>query len=338
MIDIIGVPFDLAGAKRGSALGPMVLRHTRFAQQLENLGYDITDCGDVTPGGEGSQLDGLNHFAGTLETLKGTKAAVSESLRRGALPLVLGGDHSISIGSVSAALEHYGDSLGLLWLDAHADVHTANTSSSRNIHGMSVGALLRMAAPGDTTKNAEWRRLLEEVVPQNGLKADRTGYIGLRDLDPAEMQAVAQLSTSTFVATMQDIDSDGMEATFDRLRRWMAGKPIQHLWVSFDIDVLDPVWAPGTGTPAPGGLTYREGHFVAERLHEMFSSNANNYQLAGVDIVETNTMLDEHNASAKLSTEWTASLFGKRILGPVPLPKELLIAPQAESHSDRVPR
>ncbi|MCC6403598.1 MAG: arginase [Fimbriimonadaceae bacterium] len=319
MLDVIGVPFDLCGRHLGSRLGPISLR---LAGLVPGLGQivgeeNVRDLGDVVAVDERAEVE--RGEAGKLlcETLVSLKARVAESCHHGRVPVVLGGDHSLTIGSLSAALEVYGDKLGVLWIDAHADCNSPATSPSGNIHGMPLAALTGTDAPcrEDVAWREEldllWPRLLE-LSAKSPLDPNHAAWIGLRDVDPGEARFIARASRS-FVATMQTVDTLGLGPTLDSFWEWAANSGLEKIWVSFDVDSLDPIFAPGTGTAVRGGFSYREGHLIAETLHEGFVSHAGP-SLAGLDVVEVNPLRDHANTTAGIAFEWVRSFFGETIL------------------------
>jgi arginase len=319
VLEIVGAPFDLCGPHHGTRCGPLALRLAGLIPQLEALvgQGQVRDLGDAVP------LDGIlpgkrdECDAAGLRTFRALREAVVGSLERGALPLVLGGDHSITLGSASAALAHHGEGLGVLWIDAHADYNAPDTTPSGNLHGMPLGVLTGREGKSPADKpwaadlDALWPQLLELCGPGR-LRHDHIAWLGLRDVDEGEVWHMLD-GPPGFVATMQGIDRDGLGNTMERLWEWAANSKVEHVWISFDVDVLDPVFAPGTGTAVRGGLTYREAHLVAEMLYEGFSASAGP-RLAGVDVVEVNPLRDTANATAQVAIEWVLSLFGKTIL------------------------
>jgi arginase len=312
MIHLIGAPFDLCGRRVGSALGPAALRLANILPELTRLDQ-TEDLGDIQFERSLAPGAGLRNFDAALSAYQNVKRTVSASLSLGAKPIVMGGDHSISIGSVSAALEATQGDLAVLWIDAHADLNVPGTSPSGNLHGMPLAALLGLRADGDTAADRQWQRLLESVVPATRLAPNRVGWIGLRDVDAPERNAIDQLEGS-FATTMHDIDRYGIERVVDELHAWMGRNGASNIWISFDVDSLDPVLAPGTGTMVRGGLNYREGHLLSEMLHEKITGFSQPYRLLGLDIVEVNPVLDQANYTAINAVEWACSLFGKRIL------------------------
>jgi arginase len=296
-IAIIGVPIDLGAGRRGVDMGPSAVRYTGLHVRLEALGYQVRDLGnlpapmvetsEVPP--PGAKLRYLEPIAALCEALAGTVAA---SVEQGRLPVVLGGDHSLSIGSVSGSAR--GRSLGLIWIDAHADFNTAETTPSGNIHGMSVAALTGRGHP-----------LLTGLAARTpAIRPEHVALVGVRDLDPREREALR--ASGIHVATMHEVDRRGMAAVVDEAAR-VVTRGTDGFHLSFDLDVLDPREAPGVGTPVSGGISRREAHLAMEIL-------AQSGGIRSLDLVEVNPILDERNATAELAAELLLSALGKRIL------------------------
>ena len=299
-VDIIGVPLDLGADRRGVDMGPSALRIAGLGDRLAALGYVVTDRGNLEapvretrhPGDAGKKY--IDDIAGVCRRLFETAAT---SLAAGTLPLVLGGDHSLSAGSVAAsaaAARQRDERLGLLWIDAHGDMNTPRTSPSGNVHGMPLAALL---GPEPAELSA-----IGGVSP--AVDAARTVLIGVRNLDPAEREQV--VASAIHVFTMKDIDRLGMARVAERAIE-LAGRDTDGLHVSFDLDVCDPAIAPGVGTPVRGGISYREAHLVMETV-------ADSGRLRALDLVELNPTLDDRNATAELGVELVLSALGLRIL------------------------
>ena len=292
---LLGVPMDLGAGRRGVDMGPSALRLARLAGALEALGHDVSDLGNVeVPVAESMDSlpdSGELRFADAIAaTCSGAMARLGE-LPDGSFPIALGGDHSISMGTVPGAAG--AARVGLLWVDAHADLNTPATSPSGNVHGMPVAHLLGW---GDERFTALWgggaRVRPEDLV-----------YLGLRSVDPAEREMIEEAGLAAF--SMKEIDERGIaEVAGEALE--MLGD-VERLHVSFDADVLDPSLAPGVGTPVKGGLDYREAHLLMELLAE-------SGRVTSLDLVEVNPMLDRRNETAETLVELTASLLGKRIL------------------------
>lgn len=315
MIDLIGAPFDLCGLRAGSRLGPAALRLAGLAEALANLGYAVNDTNDILgPVGsltESTQDGGLRNLRPLIQAVTSLRAATASSLIEGNTPIVLGGDHTLVVGSVAAALNHFGDSMAVLWIDAHADVNTPGSSATGNVHGMPVAALAGLPSETEGVQDEEWELLQAALGSGPRLRLDRTAWYGLRDVDSPERGRLEGLAI-----TMHDIDRHGVVTTLHSVDRWLRSIGASYLWISFDVDALDPLLAPGTGTAVRGGLSYREAHLMAELLREALDAKDCPYRLAGLDIVETNPIVDAYNQTAVIAVEWVASLFGKTILGP----------------------
>lgn len=309
MLEIIGAPFDLCGSRRGSRLGPSAIRLAGIKQVLTHLGFEVEDQGDLPCDLSSGAPHPTEDFAKLLEIMGHVRRATAEALERNSIPLVLGGEHTISVAAISAALAHFGQGLAVLWIDAHADLNTPGTSATGNIHGMPLAALAGLPSGSEGEKDLNWRRLLDKLGPSR-LDLSHLSWYGLRDVDLGERPRLQGLTH-----TMHDIDRRGIQATLGEFDHWMRYEGHTHLWVSFDVDALDPILAPGTGTAVRGGLSYREAHLVAELLREQLDTRNCPYRLAGVDVAETNPIYDTMNQTAVMATEWVASLFGQTILG-----------------------
>lgn len=292
-VKIIGIPMDLGQNRRGVDMGPSVLRLAGLQARLERLGLSVVDHGNVpVPIAEEAAVEGTER---RIKAVAEVCQAVYEFGRKCAahrdFALFLGGDHSISIGTVAAAAQD--EKIGLLWIDAHADFNTPESSLSGNIHGMPVAALIGEGAP----------ELVNVGYPGAKLRPSQVVMIGIRDLDTIERQRLS--SSGIHVFTMRHIDEFGMASVarqaLDRLRH------VSRIHVSLDMDSLDPDEAPGVGTPVPGGLSYREAHLLMEMLSD-------SKRVQSCDIVEINPILDNVNHSAELAVELVASLLGQRIL------------------------
>lgn len=300
-VHIIGVPLDLGGGRRGVDMGPSAFRIAGLGDRLAALGYTIVDKGDLAaPIPETQrQRDERKKYIGDIAKVCQKLYQMSlASLEEGAMPLVLGGDHSLAAGSVAGSAEWAKRNqtlpIGLLWVDAHGDMNTPATSLSGNVHGMPLAALL-----GD--EPAELSRIggfTPKVLPEH------TAIIGVRNLDDREKIAVRDSRVHVF--TMKDIDRQGIASIVEQAVA-VAGKGTAGIHVSFDMDVCDPLIAPGVGTPVKGGLDYREAHMVMEIV-------ADSKLLAALDLVEVNPTLDVQNATAQLGTELALSALGMEIL------------------------
>jgi arginase len=297
---IIGVPLDLGGNRRGVDMGPSALRITGLADRIRALGHDVVDAGDVDV-----PLPELCEIGDANEKYAGPIAAVCEELCervyaglvQGRVPVSIGGDHSLAMGSVAGVGRHFkerGHRLGLLWFDAHGDMNTPASTNSGNVHGMSLAHLLGL---GD-------QRLASVGGFRGKVQAENVSLIGVRDLDAREKKLLAESGVNVF--TMKDIDRRGLSTVIEQAIE-VASRGTDGLHASFDIDVVDPSLAAGVGTPKKGGLTYREAHLCMEMV-------ADSKRLVGIDLVEVNPILDVRNATAELGTELLLSALGKRIL------------------------
>lgn len=300
-VHLIGVPLDLGAGRRGVDMGPSAFRIAGLGERVAGLGYSVLDKGDLTTPIPETQVANEAHkkyireIAAVCERLY---AVSREAFRDGAIPLVLGGDHSLGAGSVAAASawarEARQQPIGLIWVDAHGDMNTPATSLSGNVHGMPLAALL-----GD--EPAELSRIggfSPKVSPAH------TVLVGVRNLDEREKDAVRRSAVHVF--TMKDIDRQGIASIVEQAVR-LASEETAGIHVSFDMDVCDPAIAPGVGTPVKGGLDYREAHMVMEIV-------ADCGRLTSLDMVEVNPTLDVRNATAQLGTELVLSALGMKIL------------------------
>jgi len=299
-IHIIGVPLDLGGGRRGVDMGPSAFRIAGLGERMTTLGCQVFDRGDLEvpipevrhPGDDNKRY--VDDIAAVCESLFSTAAA---ALADGGLPLVLGGDHSLAAGSVAATAawaRERGGRIGLIWVDAHGDMNTPASTTSGNVHGMPLAALLG----SDPTELAGIGGFHPKIDPAH------TVLIGVRNLDDKEKQRVRDSRIHVF--TMMDVDRSGIAAVIERAIQ-LAGDGTAGLHVSFDLDVCDPSIAPGVGTPVKGGLDYREAHMVMEVL-------ADSGRLVGLDMVEVNPTLDVRNSTAELGTELVLSALGMKIL------------------------
>jgi len=294
-IDIIGVPIDLGADRRGVDMGPSAIRYAHLHRELAKTGHTFEDCGNLeVPIAEMCSISepNLKFIDCIVPMARRAAGAVATSLQQGHFPLVLGGDHSIALGSIRGAARH--KKLGVIWVDAHADFNTAQTTPSGNIHGMPLAALCGL---GD----ARLVQLWDESVPV--LDPRRVVVVGARDLDDGEKRNLQQ--AGVMVMGMEQIDRLGM---FQALEKALAHvlRGVDGIYLSFDVDSLDPRHAPGVGTPVTGGLTYREAHLACEMVAETG-------KLVGMDLVEVNPILDVQNQTAALAVELAVSALGRRI-------------------------
>ncbi|MBL8227173.1 MAG: arginase [Bryobacterales bacterium] len=299
-IAVIGAPLDLGAGRRGVDMGPSAIRVASLDAKLESLGYQVEDLGNVDikqaeslPKGrqDARYLPEIAHTCRRLATM------VEKAASAGKLPLVLGGDHSLAIGTVSGIARHYRKKkrhVGLIWVDAHADMNTPKTSPSGNIHGMPLACLIGKG-PEELTHIYNYA---PKVDPKN------VALVGLRDIDALERTHVNDSGVRAF--TMRDIDERGLRSVMEEaVEIACAGTDGFHL--SFDMDSVDPEFAPGVGTPVRGGITYREAHLAMEIVND-------SEQMVSMEFVEVNPVIDEVNRTAELAVELAMSAMGKRIL------------------------
>jgi arginase len=314
VVEAIGVPFDLCGKRMGSRLGPAAVRLAGLEEAFDELKVDFAWGGDLKSCSEDlEKTRDLEEFDPLQNCIAELKKRTDASLKIGYTPLVIGGDHAIVMGSIAAGLNHFGEKMALLWIDAHADVNTPATSTTGNIHGMPVAALLALESGVEDERKAMWDGLLQTLGP-NRLQMEHMAWLGLRDVDPPERSLIRD-NGQCLASTMYDVDRYGLIWELRRLDVWMRTQGATHLWISFDVDAMDPILAPGTGTAVTGGFSYREAHLIAEVLYEMLNAPGCPYQLAGIDVVEINPLFDQNNETAKMAVQWIGSLFGKSILG-----------------------
>jgi arginase len=298
-IEILGVPMDLGAARRGVEMGPSAVRLARLAARLEHLGHVVVDTGDVAV--PTRETLGLARGIEYLETIADVCRALAERthamVERGSVPLVLGGDHSIAAGSVAgvaAARARRGERIGLVWLDAHGDLHVPTSSESGNVHGMPLAHLVGHG-------HAALAHLLS---PDPAVLPQHVAIIGARDLDPAERDHAREWGVRIY--TMREIDERGMRAVLQEAIG-LVSDGTAGIHVSLDLDFVDPKEAPGVGTPVRGGATWREAHLAMETL-------CDTGRVVAMDLVEVNPVLDEFNHTAELAVGLVASAFGQRIL------------------------
>jgi arginase len=299
-IRVIGVPLDLGQSRRGVDMGPSAVRVAGLEARLEELGHVVEDGGNVAVAIPEQKKVGDPHAKYLKEiTATCTKHAelVLKTLDSGIVPLVLGGDHSVAAGTVAGVSEFYrrqGQRIGLIWIDAHTDINTPESSPSGNVHGMPLAAITGLG-PAEL---ANIFNFSPKVSPDNCV------LVGVRDIDAVEKENVRRAGIEVF--TMRDIDERGMRTVMEEALR-AAGRGTQGYHVSLDMDWVDPEDAPGVGTPVRGGATYREAHLAMEII-------ADHGRMLSFEIVEVNPVIDEHNRTAVLAVELALSAFGKKIL------------------------
>lgn len=297
-VQIIGVPIDLGASRRGVDMGPSAMRLSSLVEQLRRIGVTVTDVGNVlVPDRASLDAESASRLAAIVDVCRELATRTADAVRSGIKPLILGGDHSLSAGSIAGtatALAERNQRVGVIWLDAHSDINTPESSLSGNVHGMPVAHLLGL---GDT-------RLSHLSSMQPALLPEHLVYVGLRDVDDAERALIKSKGIRAF--TMRDIDERGLRAVMDEAVA-IATRGTGGVHLSCDVDWIDPAQAPGVGTPVRGGATLREAHLAMEIIHD---SNA----LVAMDLVEINPILDRQNRTAELAAELIASAFGRRIL------------------------
>jgi len=312
-IRVLGVPLDLGASRRGVDMGPSAVRVAGLAARLAALGHQVTDGGNIrveiaeTQNAGSANARFLQEIA---DTCTRTAEAVVKTLEDGQTPLVLGGDHSLAVGTVSGVAEFYrrrDQKIGVIWIDAHSDINTPETSPSGNVHGMPLAALLGLGAGSgpDSGPNSGLGPLSQIFGYSPKISPENTVIIGVRDIDAAERENIRRAGVAE-VYTMRDIDERGMRTVMEEALR-AAGRGTVGYHVSLDMDWIDPEDAPGVGTPVRGGATYREAHLAMEIL-------ADHGRLLSFEIVEVNPIIDEHNRTADLAVELACSAFGKKIL------------------------
>jgi arginase len=299
-IRVIGVPLDLGQSRRGVDMGPSAVRVAGLEARLEELGHIVEDGGNIAVAIPEQKKAGDPHAKYLKEiTATCTKEAelVVKTLEAGIVPLVLGGDHSVGAGTVSGVAEFYrrqNQKIGLIWIDAHTDINTPESSPSGNVHGMPLAAIMGLGPP----ELANILNFSPKVNPDNCV------LVGVRDIDAIERENVRRSGIHVF--TMRDIDERGMRNVMETAVG-IAGDGTVGYHVSLDMDWVDPEDAPGVGTPVRGGATYREAHLAMEII-------ADHGQMLSFEIVEVNPVIDEHNRTADLAVELALSAFGKKIL------------------------
>jgi arginase len=295
-IAVIGAPLDLGAGRRGVDMGPSAIRYAGLEQQLaDKLAVRVSDTGNViSPVVETTAMgdERVRYLEQILDLCDRLAGLVAAAAGRGALPLVLGGDHSVALGSLVGMAQARGPG-GVVWVDAHGDLNTPETSPTGNVHGMVLAAALGLA--GDSFRRDGW--------PLPAVEAGKLALVGVRSLDDGERKLLHQLEAKVF--TMSEVDRIGVEPCMQEALAHASGAAFLHL--SFDMDVVDPDYAPGVGTPVRGGLSYREAHLAMETVAE-------SRRIDSMDVVEVNPILDRENATGQLAVELVASALGARIL------------------------
>ena len=294
-VTVVGIPMDLGQARRGVDMGPSALRYAGLAERLRRLGYAVDDRGNIEiPERETLPPEGgFSFLPAVVQAAEAMYAAARDAVAAGHLPLFMGGDHSISVGTIGGATAPADGRVGVLWIDAHGDFNTPETTPSGNIHGMPLAALCGRGADA----------LVDLGRPGAKLRFNDVAMIGLRDLDAQEKVALRESGIAIY--TMRDIDDRGIADVAREALRDLAH--LDRIHVSLDMDSLDPDVAPGVGTPVAGGLSYREAHLLMELVSE-------DGRVGSIDVVEINPILDVRNRTAEIAVELLSSLLGKTIL------------------------
>jgi arginase len=299
-VTIIGFPMDLGSGRRGVDMGPSALRIAGLKHKLEKLGYIVEDTGDIKIEiMEKQKLHNskLRYLSEILKTTKALASLIEKTLEQNKFPLCIGGDHSMALGTIAGISSYCKKNkltLGVIWIDAHADMNTDKTTPSGNIHGMPLAASMGLGH-SDLIN-------LYGFAPK--LKPENCAIIAARSIDIAERVNIKKLNPAVY--TMSDIDKLGIHRIISRVLKQFKEK-VDHIHVSFDVDSIDPNLAPGVGTPVPGGLNYREAHLLMESIAECGC-------MSSLEIAEVNPILDAQNSSAVIASELIASSMGQRIL------------------------
>jgi arginase len=299
-IDVIGAPLDLGAGRRGVDMGPSAVRVANLNARLAAIGYQVDDLGNVPVRQAEASPEGYPHakyLPQIASTCQAIASLVEGTLDHNGMPLVLGGDHSVAAGTVAGVSRHFhkqGRKVGLIWLDAHADMNTPETSPSGNVHGMPLACIVGLGPP-ELTQLAGFSPM---VAPHNAV------IVGLRDVDQMEKPHVRESGVRAF--TMRDIDERGLRSVMEEAIR-LAQDGTSGFHLSLDMDFVDPRDAPGVGTPVRGGVTYREAHLAMEMI-------CDSDRVVSMEVVEVNPVIDEVNRTADLAVELVTSGLGKRIL------------------------
>jgi len=300
-IRLIGVPMDLGASRRGVDMGPFAVRYTDLREKLERIGHTVEDLGNVAvpfrEDAERGAQRGARYLGAITSVCREVSVLTRTAMEESCFPMLLGGDHSLAAGSIAGAAAFHaarGERIGVIWIDAHSDLNTPGSSKSGNVHGMPLAHLL---GHGDGA-------LANVAGVKPAVRAENVAIVGLRDADDAEREHIAKWKIRAL--TMRSIDERGIRSVMDEAIE-VASNGTAGIWVSFDLDCLDPEAAPGVGTPVPGGMTYREAHLAMEKL-------ADTGKVVGIDLVEVNPVMDEYNRTAGVGTDLLLSAVGKQIL------------------------
>lgn len=296
-VTIIGVPCDYGQQRRGVDMGPSAIRYAGVEERLEALGIHVRDEGDIRIQEmvtHAKQQTNLLNLQETIEVSTALGEKVSAVVDKGQLPLVLGGDHSIAIGTLAGLSRHY-TNLGVIWFDAHADLNTPGTTPSGNIHGMPLAVSLGLGHEA----------LVSILSNKAKVKKENIIIIGARSVDEGERRLIKELGIKVY--SMHEIDRLGMAFVMEEALRYLEEREVDGLHLSLDLDALDPLYTPGVGTPVAGGITYRESHLAMEMIQE-------SQLLTSVEFVEVNPILDERNKTADVAVALIGSLFGETLV------------------------
>jgi len=292
---------DLGASRRGVDMGPFAVRYTDLREKLERIGHTVEDLGNVAvpfrEDAERGAQRGARYLGAITSVCREVSALTRTAMEESCFPMLLGGDHSLAAGSIAGAAAFHaarGERIGVIWIDAHSDLNTPGSSKSGNVHGMPLAHLL---GHGDGA-------LANVAGVKPAVRAENVAIVGLRDADDAEREHIAKWKIRAL--TMRSIDERGIRSVMDEAIE-VASNGTAGIWVSFDLDCLDPEAAPGVGTPVPGGMTYREAHLAMEKL-------ADTGKVVGIDLVEVNPVMDEYNRTAGVGTDLLLSAVGKQIL------------------------
>ncbi|MCZ8534641.1 MULTISPECIES: arginase [Psychrobacillus] len=294
-ISIIGVPMDLGQNRRGVDMGPSAIRYAGVVERLQELGHSVDDVGDIAIGRrETSQNTKLRNLEEVVAANTILANRVHDIIGEGNFPIVLGGDHSIAIGTLAGLADRY-DNLGVIWYDAHADLNTAETSPSGNIHGMPLAVSIGLGHEALVN--------IRDFAPK--IKPENVVIIGARSVDPGERDLIREKGIKVF--SMHEIDKLGMSEVMTQTIQYFKDRKVDGVHLSLDLDGLDPLYTPGVGTPVAGGITYRESHLAMEMLYasEMVTS---------AEFVEVNPILDEKNKTADVAVGLMGSLLGESLV------------------------
>lgn len=294
---IIGVPMDLGQNRRGVDMGPSAIRYAGVVERLEALGHSVKDEGDIAISHARKEQSSNTHLRNLEDVIEANLALaekVHEVLTQGQFPLVLGGDHSIAIGTLAGLADRY-ENLGVIWYDAHADLNTEETSPTGNIHGMPLAVSLGLGH----NDLVNIRSFSPKIKPENVI------IIGARSVDPGERELIKEKGIKVF--SMHEIDKLGMTEVMNQAISYLRDRKVDGVHLSLDLDGLDPLYTPGVGTPVPGGINYRESHLAMEML---YSSSL----ITSAEFVEVNPILDEKNKTADVAVGLMGSLFGESLI------------------------